>query len=239
MKIDLTGKTALVTGASRGIGEAIARRLGETGAHVLVAARSVDRVNQIATEIGNATGVELDISAADVREKVAALLKERPIDILVNNAGITEDDLFIRMKPDAWTNVLRTNLDSAFHITQEIVKKMIRARWGRVINISSIVGLMGNPGQVNYASSKAALIGFTKSLALEIGSRNVTVNAVAPGYIQTAMTDALGDDARTALTERIALKRLGTPDDIAYTVTFLASEQAGYITGTVVNVSGG
>ncbi|HEY0144130.1 MAG TPA: 3-oxoacyl-[acyl-carrier-protein] reductase [Thermoanaerobaculia bacterium] len=239
MKIDLTGKTALVTGASRGIGEAIARRLGETGAHVLVAARSVDRVNQIAGEIGNATGVELDIAAADVREKVSALLKARPIDILVNNAGITEDDLFIRMKPDAWTNVLRTNLDSAFHITQEIVKKMIRARWGRVINISSIVGLMGNPGQVNYASSKAALIGFTKSLALEIGSRNVTVNAVAPGYIQTAMTDALADDARTALTERIALKRLGTPDDIAHAVTFLASEQAGYITGTVVNVSGG
>ncbi len=239
MKIDLTGKTALVTGASRGIGEAIARRLGETGAHVLVAARTADRVNQIAGEIGNATGVELDISAADVRERIGALLKERPIDILVNNAGITEDDLFIRMKPEAWTNVLRTNLDSAFHITQEVVKKMIRARWGRVINISSIVGLMGNPGQVNYAASKAALIGFTKSLALEIGSRNVTVNAVAPGYIQTAMTDALGDDAREKLTERIALKRLGTTDDIAHAVVFLASEQASYITGTVLNVSGG
>ena len=239
MRVDLTGKTALVTGASRGIGEAIARRLGEAGAHVLCAARSVDRVNQIAAEIGNATGVELDISAADVREKIAALLKERPIDILVNNAGITEDDLFIRMKPDAWTNVIRTNLDSAFHITQEVVKKMIRTRWGRVINISSIVGLMGNAGQVNYASSKAALIGFTKSLALEIGSRNVTVNAIAPGYIQTAMTDALGDDARGKLTERIALKRLGTPDDIAHSVVFLASEQASYITGTVLNVSGG
>jgi 3-oxoacyl-[acyl-carrier protein] reductase len=239
MRIDLTGRTALVTGASRGIGEAIARRLGETGAHVLCAARSVDRVNQIASEIGNATGVELDISAADVREKVAALIKERPIDILVNNAGITEDDLFIRMKPDAWTNVIRTNLDSAFHITQEVVKQMIRARWGRVINISSIVGLMGNAGQVNYASSKAALIGFTKALALEIGSRNVTVNAVAPGFISTSMTDALGDEARTKLEEKIALKRLGTPDDIAYSVVFLASEQAAYITGTVLNVSGG
>ena len=239
MNISLTGKTALVTGASRGIGEAIARRLGEAGAHVLVAARSADRVNQIAGEIGNATGVELDISAADVREKVAAILKERPIDILVNNAGITEDDLFIRMKPEAWSNVIRTNLDSAFHITQEVVKKMIRARWGRVINISSIVGLMGNPGQVNYASSKAALIGFTKALALEIGSRNVTVNAIAPGYIATAMTEALGDEARTTLTDRIALKRLGTTDDIAYSVVFLASEQAGYITGTVMNVSGG
>jgi 3-oxoacyl-[acyl-carrier protein] reductase len=239
MKIDLTGKTALVTGASRGIGEAIARRLGEAGAHVLVAARSADRVNQIAGEIGNATGVELDISAADVREKVAAILKERPIDILVNNAGITEDDLFIRMKPEAWSNVIRTNLDSAFHITQEVVKKMIRARWGRVINISSIVGLSGNPGQVNYASSKAAIIGFTKSLALEIGSRNVTVNAIAPGYIQTSMTEAMTEEARKGMTERIAARRLGTPDDIAYAVVFLASEQAGYITGTVLNVSGG
>jgi 3-oxoacyl-[acyl-carrier protein] reductase len=239
MKIDLTGKTALVTGASRGIGEAIARRLGEAGAHVLVAARSVDRVNQIAGEIGNATGVELDISGTDVRERVAALVKERPIDILVNNAGITEDDLFIRMKPEAWSNVIRTNLDSAFPITQEVVKKMIRTRWGRVINISSIVGIMGNAGQVNYASSKAAIIGFTKSLALEIGSRNVTVNAIAPGYIQTSMTDALGDEAREKLTDRIALKRLGTVDDIAYATVFLASEQAGYITGTVLNVSGG
>ena len=239
MRVDLTGKTALVTGASRGIGESIARRLGEAGAHVLVAARSVDRVNQIAGEIGNATGVELDISAPDVRDRITAILKERPIDILVNNAGITEDDLFIRMKAEAWNNVIRTNLDSAFHITQEVVKKMIRARWGRVINISSIVGLMGNPGQVNYASSKAALIGFTKALALEIGSRNVTVNAIAPGYIQTAMTEAMTEEAKGKLTEHIALKRLGTTDDIAYSAVFLASEQAGYITGTVLNVSGG
>jgi 3-oxoacyl-[acyl-carrier protein] reductase len=239
MKIDLTGKTALVTGASRGIGEAIARRLGETGAHVLCAARSVDRVRQVASEIGNATPVELDIVAADVRDRVKKLLDERGIDILVNNAGITEDDLFIRMKPDAWTNVLRTNLDSAFNITQEIVKKMIRARWGRVINISSVVGMMGNAGQVNYASSKAALIGFTKSLALEIGSRNVTVNAVAPGFIQTAMTEAMTGDTKEKLEDRIALKRLGTPDDVAYAVVFLASEQASYITGTVLNVSGG
>ncbi|MGZ8797082.1 MAG: 3-oxoacyl-[acyl-carrier-protein] reductase [Thermoanaerobaculia bacterium] len=239
MKIDLSGKTALVTGASRGIGEAIARRIGETGAHVLCAARSLDRVQQVAKEIGNATAVELDIAAPDVRDRVKRLLDERGIDILVNNAGITQDDLFIRMKPDAWTDVIRTNLDSAFNITQEVVKKMIRARWGRVINISSVVGLMGNAGQVNYASSKAALIGFTKSLALEIGSRNVTVNAVAPGFIQTSMTAAITDEAKGKLVERIALKRLGTPDDVAYAVVFLASEQAGYITGTVLNVSGG
>jgi len=239
VKIDLSGRTALVTGASRGIGEAIARRLGETGAHVLCAARSVDRVQQVASAIGNATPVELDIAAPDVREKVKALMEQRGIDILVNNAGITDDDLFIRMKPDAWSSVIRTNLDSAFNITQEVVKKMIRARWGRVINISSVVGLMGNAGQVNYASSKAALIGFTKALALEIGSRSVTVNAVAPGFISTSMTEAMTDDAKSKLEDRIALKRLGTPDDVAYAVVFLASEQAGYITGTVLNVSGG
>jgi len=243
MKIDLTGRTALVTGASRGIGEAIARRLAETGALVLCAARSLDDVNRVAAAItssgGNARAVQLDITSADVRDRIKALIEQQPIDILVNNAGITEDDLFIRMKPEAWTNVLRTNLDSAFHITQEVVKKMIRARWGRVINISSVVGLSGNPGQVNYAASKAAMIGFTKALALEIGSRNVTVNAIAPGFIRTAMTDAMTDDARKSLEGRIALHRLGTPDDIAFATVFLASEQAGYITGTVMNVSGG
>ena len=243
MKIDLSGKTALVTGASRGIGEAIAKRLAESGANVLCAARSAARVQELAASItssgGKASGVELDITGADVRDRIKTILDQQPVDILVNNAGITEDDLFIRMKPDAWSNVIRTNLDSAFHITQEIVKKMIRARWGRVINISSVVGLSGNPGQVNYASSKAAIIGFTKSLALEIGSRNVTVNAVAPGFIQTAMTDAMTAEAKQALESRIALKRLGTPDDVAYGVVFLASEQAGYITGTVLNISGG
>jgi 3-oxoacyl-[acyl-carrier protein] reductase len=243
MKIDLSGKTALVTGASRGIGASIALRLAETGAHVLVAARSVAAVNDVAKNIvdngGLATGVELDITAADVRERIKALLDAQPIDILVNNAGITADDLFIRMKPEAWTSVLRTNLDSAFHITQEVVKKMIRARWGRVINISSIVGLMGNVGQANYAASKAALIGFTKALALEIGSRSVTVNAIAPGFISTAMTEAMTADARKTLEDRIALRRFGTVDDVAYATVFLASEQAGYITGTVLNVSGG
>jgi 3-oxoacyl-[acyl-carrier protein] reductase len=243
MKIDLTGRTALVTGASRGIGEAIALRLAESGAHVLCAARNLEHVERVAGVItangGRATAVQLDITSDDVRGRIKALIEQQPIDILVNNAGITDDDLFIRMKPEAWTSVLRTNLDSAFHITQEVVKKMIRARWGRVINISSIVGLMGNPGQVNYASSKAALIGFTKALALEIGSRNVTVNAIAPGFVKTAMTDAMTDDARKTLEARIALHRLGTTDDIAYAAVFLASEQAGYITGTVMNVSGG
>jgi 3-oxoacyl-[acyl-carrier protein] reductase len=201
----------------------------------------MDAVQRVAGEIGaNAVAVQLDITGADVRDRIKALLEEHGnIDILVNNAGVTEDDLFIRMKPDAWDRVLRTNLDSAFHITQEVSKKMIRARWGRIINITSVVGLSGNPGQVNYAASKAGIVGFTKSLALEIGSRNVTVNAIAPGFIKTAMTDAMTDDAKKSLEDRIAAKRLGTPDDIAYAVVFLASEQAGYITGTVLNVSGG
>ena len=196
MNIDLTGKTALVTGASRGIGEAIARRLGESGANVLCAARTIDAVQRVAGEIGgNAVAVQLDITAADVRDRIKSLLEQHGnIDILVNNAGVTEDDLFIRMKPEAWDRVLRTNLDSAFHITQEIAKKMIRARWGRIINITSVVGLSGNPGQVNYSSSKAGIIGFTKSLALEIGSRNVTVNAIAPGFIRTSMTEAMTDE---------------------------------------------
>jgi 3-oxoacyl-[acyl-carrier protein] reductase len=243
MNIDLTGRTALVTGASRGIGEAIARRLAGTGALVVCAARNLEQVERVAAGIvsagGQASAVQLDITGSDVRDRIRAIIEQQPIDILVNNAGITDDDLFLRMKAEAWTNVLRTNLDSAFHITQEVLKKMIRARWGRVINISSIVGLSGNPGQVNYAASKAALIGFTKALALEIGSRNVTVNAIAPGFIRTAMTDAMTDEARTTLEARIALHRLGTPDDVAYAVAFLASEQAGYITGTVMNVSGG
>ena len=243
MRIDLNGRTALVTGASRGIGEAIARRLAEAGANVLCAARRVEGVERVAGEIrnagGTATAVQLDITAADVRDRIKALMEQQPIEILVNNAGITDDDLFIRMKPEAWTSVLRTNLDSAFHISQEVVKKMIRARWGRVINISSVVGLMGNVGQANYAASKAGLIGFTKALALEIGSRSVTVNAVAPGFVGTAMTDAMTQEAREALEGRIALKRLGTVDDVAFAVVFLASEQAGYITGTVLNVSGG
>jgi 3-oxoacyl-[acyl-carrier protein] reductase len=243
MRIDLNARTALVTGASRGIGEAIARRLAEAGARVLCAARSTEAVERVAAEIraagGEATAVQLDITAADIRERVKALIEQQPIEILVNNAGITDDDLFIRMRPEAWTSVLRTNLDSAFHITQEVVKKMIRARWGRVINISSVVGLMGNVGQANYAASKAGLIGMTKALALEIGSRSVTVNAVAPGFVSTAMTDSMTQEAREALEGRIALKRLGTVDDVAFAVVFLASEQAGYITGTVLNVSGG
>jgi len=244
MNIRLDGKVALVTGASRGIGESIALRLAETGATVLCAARDLERVKAVAEAIvgrgGKAEPVALDITSPGVRDEVKALIgKHERIDILVNNAGITEDDLFIRMKSEAWSSVMKTNLDSLFPVTQEVTKKMIRSKWGRIINISSVVGLMGNAGQVNYAASKAAIIGFTKSLAQEIGSRNVTVNAVAPGFIQTAMTESLAGEAKQSLESRIAMRRLGTGDDVAWAVVFLASEQAGYITGTVINVSGG
>ncbi|HVT02826.1 MAG TPA: 3-oxoacyl-[acyl-carrier-protein] reductase [Thermoanaerobaculia bacterium] len=244
MNIDLTGRIALVTGASRGIGEGVARRLAATGAMVLCAARNEDQVKTIADSIqsdgGKAAGIALDIAGPDVREKVKELIaRHERIDILVNNAGVTQDDLFIRMKQEAWDTVLTTNLDAMFAITQEVVKKMIRTRWGRIINISSVVGLMGNPGQVNYAASKAGIIGFTKALALEIGSRNVTVNAIAPGFIETAMTGAMTAEAKEGLESKIAMKRLGTVDDVAFATVFLASEQASYITGTVMNVSGG
>jgi 3-oxoacyl-[acyl-carrier protein] reductase len=244
LKIDLTGRTALVTGASRGIGEAIARRLGETGAKVLCAARTPDAVERVAGEIrdagGDALGVVLDIAGDDARERVEQLIGEhQKIDILVNNAGVTADDLFLRMKKDAWDRVIRTNLDSIYPITQAVIKKMVRNRWGRIINITSIVGITGNPGQANYAASKAGIIGLTKSLALELGSRNITVNAVAPGFVRTAMTEEMTDAAKESMESRIALGRLGTPDDIAWSVVFLASEQAAYITGTVLNVSGG
>jgi len=244
LKIHLAGKHALVTGASRGIGAAIALRLAETGAKVYCAARSEESVKATVDAIRSAGGegeaFALDIAASDVRDRAKQLIETAGhIDILINNAGITHDDLFIRMKPEAWDNVIQTNLTGMFHLTQEIVKKMIRLRWGRVVNISSVVGLMGNPGQVNYAASKAGIIGFTKALALEIGSRNVTVNAIAPGFIQTQMTEAMTDDAKKGLEERIAMKRLGTVDDIAYSAVFLSSEEAGYITGTVLNVSGG
>ena len=229
MKIDLTGKTALVTGASRGIGAAIALRLAEAGAHVLVAARSAAAVGEVAKNIvdngGLATAVELDITAADVRERVKALIEAQPIDILVNNAGITADDLFIRMKPEAWTSVLRTNLDSAFHITQEVVKKMIRARWGRVINISSVVGLMGNVGQANYAASKAALIGFTKALALEL-HHDGDDGRHDGGSAEVARGPHRPPTPRRGRRRRV---RRGVP----------RLRAAGYITGTVLNVSGG
>lgn len=241
----LDGKTALVTGASQGIGEAIARLLAKQGARVVLAARNEEKLKALAEEIGAAGGATLPLTLDVMRpETFAERLKGLPedfggVDILVNNAGVTADNLLARMSLEDWERVLRTNLTGAFALTKEVVRGMMKKRWGRVINISSVVGMMGNPGQANYAASKAGLIGFSKSLARELGSRNITVNVVAPGYIQTAMTESLPEAAREELTGAIALKRLGAVDDIAWAVLFLASEEGGYVTGETLNVSGG
>jgi 3-oxoacyl-[acyl-carrier protein] reductase len=241
----LDQKTALVTGASQGIGEGIARLLAAQGARVVLAARNEEKLNRLAAEIdaggGCARPLVLDVSRPETfTERLKGLPEDfAGIDILVNNAGITADNLLARMSLDDWEKVLRTNLTGAFALTKEVIRGMMKKRWGRVINVSSVVGLMGNAGQANYAAAKAGLIGFTKSLARELGSRNITVNVVAPGYIQTAMTDKLPEAAREELTGAIALKRLGSVDDIAAAVLYLASEEAGYITGQALNVSGG
>jgi 3-oxoacyl-[acyl-carrier protein] reductase len=243
--LKLDGRTALVTGASQGIGEAIAKLLARQGARVVLAARNEEKLKALTAYIDAGGGCARPL-ALDVAEPAAfgERLKSLPpdfaeVDILVNNAGITADNLLARMSLDDWERVLRTNLTGAFALTKEVIRGMMKRRWGRVINVSSVVGMMGNAGQANYAASKAGLIGFSKSLARELGSRNITVNVVAPGYIETAMTDKLPAAAREELTGGIALKRLGTVDDVAAAVLFLASEEAGYVTGTTLNVSGG
>jgi 3-oxoacyl-[acyl-carrier protein] reductase len=241
----LDNRTALVTGASQGIGEAIARRLAEQGARVVLAARSEDKLKDLAARIdaggGCARPLVLDVSQP---ETFAERLKSLPedfaaVDILVNNAGITADNLLARMSLEDWERVLRTNLTGAYAMTREVLRGMMKRRWGRIINITSVVGMMGNAGQANYAAAKAGLIGLTKSLARELGSRSITVNAVAPGYIETAMTERLPAASREELSGSIALKRLGTVEDVASAVLYLASEEAGYVTGHVLNVSGG
>lgn len=241
----LDGKVAFVTGASQGIGRVIALRLAGQGARVVLAARSVEKLEALAEEIGSAGGeavaLSLDLSRPDsIAEQLAALPEEfAEVEILVNNAGITRDGLFARMSLEQWDEVLRTNLTSGFALTREFVRGMMRRRWGRVIFISSVVGLMGNSGQVNYAASKAGMIGFAKSLARELGGRNITANVVAPGFIETAMTAELGEKVRQNMSDSIVLRRLGTPDDIAAATVYLASQEAGYVTGEVINVSGG
>ena len=238
--IDLKGKTAIVTGASRGIGKAIAEKLFEAGATVILIARNEEKLKQLSEKLNNSPYYPLDITD---REKVVQVFKEiqkeHRIDILVNNAGITKDNILMMMKEEEIDSVIDTNLKSVFFITKQVLRKMLKQRSGRIINITSIIGLMGNPGQSNYAASKAGIIGFTKSLAKEIGSRNITVNAIAPGFIETDMTKGLPEENRKAMLETIPLKRTGTPEDIANAVLFLASDLASYITGTVLNVSGG
>jgi 3-oxoacyl-[acyl-carrier protein] reductase len=243
--MSLSGRVALVTGASQGIGRACALRLAKAGAIIAAAARNQEKLNQLVYEIaataGKAAAFPLDVANEDqVRETVkAAIAQFGKIDILVNNAGITRDQLVMRMKRADWDAVLQTNLTSAYLLIQQAIGSMLKQRWGRVINITSIFGQMGQAGQANYSASKAGLIGLTMAIAREVASRNLTCNAVAPGFIATAMTATLGDEFKQNAIRQIPLGRVGTPEDVAAAVTFLASDEASYITGHVLNVNGG
>lgn len=239
------GKVALVTGASRGIGHAIALALGREGITIVGTATTQEGADNISKSFSAAgvkgEGIVLNVADPQSIETVITTIKDRfgmPA-ILVNNAAITQDNLLLRMKDEEWDKVIETNLNSVFHLTKACLRDMLKARWGRIISISSVVGSTGNPGQVNYAAAKAGVIGFTKSLAQEVGSRAITVNAIAPGFIDTDMTRALPDDQRELLLSRIPMQRLGSADDIAAAVVFLASDAAGYITGQTLHVNGG
>ncbi|MDR9433129.1 MAG: 3-oxoacyl-ACP reductase FabG [Spiribacter sp.] len=245
MKIQLDGQVALVTGASRGIGHAIAMALADSGAKVIGSATSEEGAVRITDNLRSAgpggRGVALDVTNAEQTAAVLAEIadKEGMPGILVNNAGITRDNLAMRMSDDDWDTVIQTNLSSVFRMSRAVLRGMMKAREGRIINVGSVVGLMGNAGQTNYAAAKAGLLGLTRSLAREVASRNITVNAIAPGFIETDMTRGLEGAQREALTTQIPLQRLGQPEDIAAAVCFLASAGGGYITGETLNVNGG
>jgi 3-oxoacyl-[acyl-carrier protein] reductase len=233
----MTNRTAFVTGASRGIGLACARVLAGAGCRVVLAARGAAQLEQASAEIPNSSWVELDLSSPASIEQ--AFVKAGKIDILVNNAAVTKDGLALRMKTEAWDAVLATNLTGAFLAIQQVLHGMLRERWGRIVNISSVVAEAGNPGQANYVASKAGLIGLTKSLAQELASRNITVNAIAPGFIETDMTALLSQEMKDGMLSRIPLKRFGKAEEVAAAVRFLASDDAAYITGHVLRVNGG
>jgi 3-oxoacyl-[acyl-carrier protein] reductase len=237
---ELDGQIAVVTGAAQGIGREIALALKDSGA-IVVLSDFKEWDDKIVPIEDAAYGVRLDVTDLGQVKKVLGLIWDQfeRIDILVNNAGIVRDTLLVRMKPEDWRQVLSTNLDGVYNVTREVITRMMRQRYGRVINISSVVGQMGNPGQSNYVASKAGVIGFTKAVAREVASRNITVNAVAPGYIETSMTENLGQKAQDELLKLVPVGRIGTVDDIANGVLFLASKEAGYITGHVLNINGG
>ncbi|MDR3426820.1 MULTISPECIES: 3-oxoacyl-ACP reductase FabG [Silvimonas] len=243
--MSLEGKIALVTGASRGIGKAIALELAQQGATVLGTATSDSGAEAITAYLKEAgakgQGLRLQVTEDGACEALVSQIEKEfgAITILVNNAGITRDNLLMRMKDDEWDAIMATNLKPVYQLSKAVIRGMMKARWGRIVNIASVVGATGNPGQTNYSAAKAALFGFTKSLAREIGSRGVTVNAVAPGFIDTDMTKVLPEEQKAKLVESIALGRLGDPQDIADAVAFLASDKAGYVTGNTLHVNGG
>jgi 3-oxoacyl-[acyl-carrier protein] reductase len=240
--IDLSGKVAFVTGSTRGIGLAIARALHSAGAKVAIVGRDADRARTVAAELGErTTGVGCDVAVAEQVEKALAAAESAlgPIDVLVNNAGLTRDNILLRLTDADWDAVLDANLKGAFHTTRAVIKGMMKRRSGRIINVTSIVGLVGNKGQANYAASKAGLVGFTKSVAKEYAGRGILANCIAPGYIDTDMTSGLPDAAKATLLQDIALGRLGRPEDVAGAALFLASDLAAYMTGQVLVVDGG
>ena len=240
---DLSGKTALITGASGGIGGAIAKALHGQGAAVVLSGTRVEALQALKAELGaRAFIVQANLSDAasvEALPKAAEGAAGAGIDILVNNAGITKDNLFMRMKDEEWDQVIAVNLTAAFRLSRAVLRGMMKKRWGRIIQISSVVGATGNPGQGNYAAAKAGLIGMTKSLAAEVASRNITVNAVAPGFIQTAMTEVLTDQQKELISQRIPAGRMGRPEEIAAAVTYLASQEAAYVTGETIHINGG